>query len=189
MKRINVSTKTFPNKYALVDDEDFDWLNQWFWTASKPPKNSAMYAAKRTKPYKMHHLLVEKKPGEVVDHIDGNGLNNQKRNLRVCSLLENSRNRKKMPGSPFGKPTSKHKGVGLIAGSFRARISISGKTIYIGTFKSESSAALAYNEAARKYFGEYAFLNKIEDPDLFLPDMSIKHQIVLPDPVAELARI
>lgn len=154
--------KLTKGQFAIVDDEDFEFLNQWKWFASKD-KNT-FYANKRHGKtiLQMHRLIMNPKKGEVIDHINLNGLDNRKKNLRICSPKENIRNAPKRM-----KATSKFKGVYLPSGKdkWRATIRIDGKKKNLGTFASELEAAIAYNNAALKHFGEFAYLNSL-DPSL-----------------------
>lgn len=111
----------------------------------------------------MHRVVFKALEGMIIDHIDGNGLNNQKSNLRVATVSQNSANCMKRKGL-----TSKHKGVCLNPNgkNWRAAISVNKKTIYLGTFDNEDEAGHAYNKAAIAAFGEFARLNPIgEDYD------------------------
>lgn len=98
----------------------------------------------------------------IASHIDGNGLNNQRYNLRICTKQENLRNQKPIRGG-----SSKFKGVYLskaypkygIKSVWRANIGKDGKAIFLGGFENEIDAAKAYDRAALKYFGEFARVN------------------------------
>jgi hypothetical protein len=146
-------------KVALVDDEDYAWLNQWKWYA-KRCKN--LFYATRTihpkggKHYNllMHRVVLETPNGVDVDHVDHNGLNNQKFNLRHCTRAENSRNASKAKNR-----TSPFKGVYLGNGLIRASIRVDLKLINIGCFNTHEEAARAYDKKAIEYFGEFAQLN------------------------------
>jgi hypothetical protein len=91
-----------------------------------------------------------------VDHIDHNGLNNRRSNLRLCTAQQNARNHR-----PQLRGSSKYKGVSWRQDGkvFRALIWHNGKSINLGRFKNEIDAAKAYDKAAKKYFGEFAYLN------------------------------
>lgn len=142
---------------ALVDDEDFEYLNQWKWRAI--PNNKTFYSQRDVQvnnhrfSIKMHRLIMNTPDSMEVDHIDHNGLNNQKSNLRNCTRNENMRNK-----ITWGK--SKYKGVcHLRNNKFLAHIRLSGKLNHLGTFLNEEDAARAYDRAALKYYGEFAHIN------------------------------
>jgi hypothetical protein len=144
--------KLTQGKVALVDDEDFEYLNQFKWCAFKGP--FTYYAVKGKGPTtRMHRLIMKTATGMEVDHIDHNGLNNQRSNLRNCKHAQNQMNKR-------SSGTSKYLGVCLTGrGQIIATICIGRKLIYIGAFKTEESAAHAYDIEARKLFGEFANLN------------------------------
>lgn len=94
-----------------------------------------------------------------VDHINFNRLDNRKCNLRICTLLENSRSKRKIV-----KSVSKYKGVTFPNQKvWMAKIRVNRKTLTLGSFKTEREAGLAYNAGAIRHFGEFAVLNVIED--------------------------
>lgn len=96
--------------------------------------------------------------GESVDHINGDGLDNRRSNLRVCSHAENRRNSKKVSGRR--KLASHYKGVSHPSKNrWTASITVMWKTLHIGSFKTEIEAARAYDEAARNHHGVFARLN------------------------------
>lgn len=95
-------------------------------------------------------------PGEEVDHIDGNKLNNTRGNLRIASNAENKMNRDKQSNNTSGyKGVSFHKKYK----KWRAIIGIQGKSIHLGYFSDAVEAAKAYDDSARKYHGEFARTN------------------------------
>jgi hypothetical protein len=103
----------------------------------------------------MHRVIAAARRGLVVDHIDGNTLNNSRANLRICRLAENNMNRGK-----FARAASRFKGVLLYPGGrWRAHIYAGGKHIHLGYFDTEALAAAAYDAAARDLHGEFARTN------------------------------
>lgn len=96
----------------------------------------------------------------MIDHKNGNGLDNRRSNLRFCTNAQNQHNQRKW-GSRSGKPlSSRYKGVSWHRrGHWRAKIQAQGKRRYLGQFQSEEAAARAYDRAARELHGEFAVLN------------------------------
>lgn len=142
---------------ALIDDADVELIRTYRpWHAS--PDRQTTYARAFPTPsgIQMHRLILAPLPHETVDHINGNGLDNRRLNLRIVNLQQNAANRKKYPGK-----TSRYKGVvwSRHARQWRATIGVNRKSIHIGYFRAESDAAAAYDAAARRYFGEYALVN------------------------------
>lgn len=153
------------NKKALVDDSDFEFLNQYKWSVTGSEKYGfkavrGFFCMKNGKPFRrlilMHRIITMCHEEFEVDHIDGNGLNNQKSNLRFCTHGQNMRNRTKRSVA-----ASKYKGVHFRKDKklWRAKMDFENKCVLDKNFKSENEAALAYNEAALKHHGEFARLN------------------------------
>ena len=150
-------------KVALVDDEDYEWLSQWKWYAA-PHRGTSYVHRNSPRPLRqcihMHReilgLSVSPDDGVIVDHIDGNGLNNVRDNLRICSRQENLFNR-----APQSNNTSGYKGVSWMSSrnKWHVRIKAMGKDHYIGLFADLEEAARAYDDAAKKLHGEFAYLN------------------------------
>lgn len=145
------------DKVALVDDEDYEWLNQWKWYALNLPP--CWYAARtlsipKKKMVIMHRLITNAPDGIEVDHKDNNGLNNTRDNLRFATRGQNSHNR-----SMSRNNTSGFKGVFMDHGKWRARIRVNGKRISLGMYENIMDAVRAYDEAAKKYHGEFAKTN------------------------------
>ena len=147
-------------QFALVDDEDFEWLSQWKWQAQKARKT--FYAKRdswsggiKTTVF-MHRVIEGTSHSLDTDHRDGNGLNNQKSNLRSCTGQQNRCNRGVQKNN-----TSGYKGVSWKSsrGKWEVKISSNRKEIFIGRFTDIVDAARAYDEAARKLHGEFANLN------------------------------
>ena len=153
-------------KVAIVDDEDHKYLNQWKWCL-RPTGNGIFYAIRgfrnhkksKVKSISMHRQIMNPAKGYVIDHIDGNTLNNQKINLRICTQSQNCSNQKISI-----KNTTGFKGVQFnkIHNKYYSKITVNRKNIYLGSFIDPIDAAKAYNDAALKYHGEFANLNKID---------------------------
>jgi hypothetical protein len=142
---------------ALVDDEDYAWLSQSRWACLKIGYASAKIDGKQCY---MHRIITGAQPGQYVDHIDGNKLNNQRTNLRLCTCRQNHWNKPKQTTHKQWKgQRSIYKGVERIPNKWRARIKANGERIHIGVFDSEIEAAKAYDRMATKHFGEFAYLN------------------------------
>jgi hypothetical protein len=147
---------------ALVDDADFDWINQWKWHSVSNHDGSIIYAQRNTKangkPTKvaMHRLVILAPAGLFVDHIDHNGLNNTRANLRLCTRSQNLAN-----GRRHRTSVSQFKGVSRHSrgDKWQAQIRRNGKVTGLGTFYNEIDAARAYDRAALEEFGEFAFTN------------------------------
>ena len=150
-------------KVALVDDADFEWLNQWKWHARFD--NGNWYAERcerqsgREIRIPMQRQILNTPTGKMSDHRDGNGLNNQRHNLRACSHSENLHNQKLQTRCK----SSRFKGVYWVETrkKWRAGLKFETRPIFLGHFNSEVDAAVAYNKGAVQYFGEFARLNII----------------------------
>ncbi len=142
-------------KVSLVDDADYKYLNQFKWFAHKIDKT--FYAVRdvgKTRLY-MHRVLVGI-DGLEVDHRDRNGLNNQRYNLRPATRSQNVANQ-----PPHKDNKSGFKGVTQERNRWKARIMVDGCQIHLGCYDTAIEAAKAYNGAALKYFGEFAYRNKV----------------------------
>lgn len=149
--------------YSFVDDEDFEKISKISWYYA--PKHTNSYALGRIRKNNkwigtsMHRHILRVAKGSFVDHINGNGLDNRKCNLRICTLSNNQWNRRKLKGK-----YSKYKGVTFdkTVGTWQATLMVNYKRVFSRRFKTQEAAAEAYNKKALEMFGEYACLNKIE---------------------------
>ncbi len=156
---------------TLVDDDDFFWLNQWNWVAAITTTGCYASRCGRKKSddgrnlgikcrFLMHRvimgLMYSTDPNVIVDHKDGNGLNNQRSNLRICSKLQNNVNRRAIKGC-----RSAYKGVywDLRHKAWTSEIRKGNYKKYLGLFSSEIEAAKAYDIQAFLWHGEYAQQN------------------------------
>jgi hypothetical protein len=144
---------------AIVDDENFEWLNQWKWNAY-----GDRYAARAPGPRKkqklilMHRLIISTPDDMYTDHINGNGFDNRKINLRICTQSQNGgnsrlsrANKTGYKGVYYSKPRKK----------WVAFIRVKRELIYLGYHLTKEEAAAKYNQASKKYFGEFGYLNAI----------------------------
>ena len=149
-------------KTAIVDDADYESLSLHHWSCCKAGYAMRGFSINGKKMYlKMHHVVAGRPPhGYVVDHINGNRLDNRRCNLRFVTYQQNAFNAHK---HQVENGTSRFKGVSYMKDKhkWRSRIMIGGREKHIGLYGTEEEAALAYNEAAKSYFGEYAKLNEV----------------------------
>ena len=151
---------------ALVDDVDYEYLNQWKWFVRK--RNHTCYAERcaylgggRKNPIRktiiMHRLIMNTPDNVLCDHIDHNGLNCQRHNLRNATDAQNRMNVKSSGSSKYLGVSIRQKG--KAKGQIVAQIRHEGKKMHLGCFDSELEAAKRYDVAARYFFGEFANLN------------------------------
>lgn len=155
------------SKTAIVDDEDFEYLsNNFKWIACK--KRDAWYvkahlhskyygeANNKSRHVYMHRILLNAKNNEQVDHINGDGLDNRRENLRICDNAQNHWNVGKQKNNKSG-----FKGVSFckLTNSWKVRIHIRNKEKWLGRYKDINEAVKIYNEAVMKYYGEFGRVN------------------------------
>lgn len=168
--------KTGENKgkyVALVDDEDYESLNKYRWQVIKDKYTNYARRTEKGVKYLMHRQILELTETEFGDHKDGNGLNNQRNNIRKATPSENTKNKVNCCG------ISKYLGVYIHTAKidrilsdgtpktyfyqwWAAKIVVNKKQKYLGIFSNEDKAAEAYNKNAKKYHGEFARLNIIK---------------------------
>ena len=158
MKKIKLTQ----GKVAIVDDEDFEGLNQVKWYADR--NRNTWYAVRNFRRADggrtlelMHRRILNAPIGKMVDHHNGDGLDDRRENLRLCTTSVNRQNQHTICG------TSKYQGVTWDKRNkkWRAEIRINKKKIHIGRYKSEGLAAVAYNIAALRFIGIDAKLNEV----------------------------
>lgn len=155
VRRIQLTGARGSGQFALVDADVYYALARLSWSV-----NSKGYVVgtnnKLNATITLHRLVVpEVLVGQMLDHINRNPLDNRRCNLRVCSPSENARNQSKQSGDV----TSVFKGVTLHQGGWSSRITFERKTEFLGFFRNEIAAALAYDEAARFLFKQFASTN------------------------------
>jgi len=153
-------------KFALVDDVDYEWLNQWKWYAHKG--GNTFYALRKAYhndlrvTIRMHREILGLGRGDPRegDHCNHNGLHNWQDNLRICTRSQNQHN-----GSPRKNCSSSFKGVNWHKDTHKWQVQITnnGKQKYLGCFTSEVEAAKAYDRKAMELFGEFAHINLKEN--------------------------
>jgi hypothetical protein len=149
---------------AIVDDDMYDYLNQWKWYANKlKGKYYAVRNLRLNKKYAgallMHRVIMNPIKGLVVDHVNGLTLDNRKENLRICTQADNMKNQKLSTNNKTGfRGVSWHKNKKV----FESRIHSNNIRYHLGIYNNSIDAARAYNEAAIKYHGEFANINKID---------------------------
>lgn len=148
-------------KVAIIDDEDFDLVSGYNWCANKRGRSwyaiTSIYSdGRRQGSLHMHRLILGLMDSRIhTDHIDGNGLNNQRSNLRPCTHSENMRNRRMGVNNKSG-----YKGVfwDKNTENWRAQIRINGTKKDLGRFASPEAAYAAYCKASRELHGEFSRL-------------------------------
>jgi hypothetical protein len=141
-------------------------VSQYVWHAKLDKK--CWYAKRSTRVdgkhvlVAMHAFLLQPPPGFIADHVNNDGLDNRRKNLRLATITENNRNSRSRPG------VSRFKGVSWHAKGkcWYVRIKCNERTHSVGCFDTEVAAALAYDDAAKRLHGEFAWLNSNHSPEL-----------------------
>jgi len=150
--------------YAIVDAEDYEKLSKYKWHARVDEGRRTVYAARNVSYHKngrrhnrailMHREIMNPPEGMVVDHINGNGINNRRCNMRVCTQFENTHNNR-----PRKDGKSRFIGVDPHRDKWRARVCYKGRKHHVGLFDDQVEAAKARDRKALELFGEFARLN------------------------------
>jgi hypothetical protein len=162
VKKIQLGGHRYSNKpirgYALIDDEDYEIVSKHIWCLDNEGYASTTILENgNVKKIRMHRLILGY-PSSRIDHQNHNSIDNRRSNLRLATHQQNARNR-----GPTKANTSGYKGVHLRRDTnrYQAFIKVEGKRLTLGCFKIAEEAAKAYNKAALKYHGEFAYLNPI----------------------------
>ena len=142
-------------KVALIDDDDYELICLYKWHAHCT-MDGRWYAKASSGQLSMHRLIMNPADVMEIDHIDGDGLNNQRSNLRVCTSTQNKGNMKKAQGK-----SSRYKGVcwDYSRNKWIVHIHKNNRQFHLGRFENEEDAARAYDAAAKEFFGEFARTN------------------------------
>lgn len=150
--------------YTVVDADDVRDIARNAWRIHNRPQGGKFYAVRsishrsdgrrRVTEEAMHRRLADARPGQMVDHRDGDSLNNRRSNLRVCTPLQNSQNRKKSALS-----SQPYKGVYASGNRWCSRIKVSKRDLHLGTYDHPEQAAAAYDAAAKLHYGDFAAVN------------------------------
>jgi hypothetical protein len=151
---------------TIVDDDDFEWLKKFRWSVNLSNPNAPRGirntgGRKHSGVVYIHREIARARQHEQVDHINGNPLDNRKENLRLCTAQENNWNK----GLGIKNKTG-YKGVFDRSKDnkkrpWQSKITINRKSLHLGFFETKEKAALAYNNAAKKHYGDFARLNEI----------------------------
>jgi hypothetical protein len=147
---------------VIVDDEDLAYLNKWKWCYHRGYAVRTQRVNSKQALVYMHRLILNAQPGQACDHVNGDGLDNQRSNLRICTQSQNGMNRGKQKNN-----TSGFKGVTWNKDhkKWKAQIMLNGKSIYIGYFDDPEEASKAYNDRASGLFEGFVHLNQIRDEE------------------------
>lgn len=143
-------------KQTLVDDGMFEFLDRFAWYCGNGYAVRGLKIGKEQTTMSLHHYVLPKKDGFVIDHINRDKLDNRRENLRYATKAQNRAN------SPPGKNnTSGYKGLRKSGSRWTAQALEKGKFFFLGVYKTKQEAALAYNAYAVAVFGEFAWLNPV----------------------------
>ena len=166
MKKISLGGKHGKGKFALVDDEDFENLKKYIWNCDiRGYVTTTLPRRGGKQPYLLMHRIIMNTPkGLDTDHRNGDRLNNQKSNLRICTRSQNKMNMGARRDNKLGVKgvyVQKYTFNGRTREYINAKIMLNGKHIFLGRFSTVKLASEAYNKKAKELFGEFAGLNSI----------------------------
>ena len=148
---IPTNSRTYPDKVILLDRADLSTVSEYSWNIYAQNNGKTFYAKTWDDGIKkLHTLLIP--DADVIDHINFDGLDNRRINLRPCSKSQNSSRARRISNSGY-------RGVYKKRNRYEAQIKVNGKIVFLGCFKCPKEAAKIYDTAALKYFGEWAILN------------------------------
>ena len=165
--KIKILSPKYGEKEIYIDSEDYALIKGYNWSISYVRGNWYAVANSGGKQIKMHRMILnEVNPDVKVDHINGNGLDNRRVNLRRATIAENTRNT-----GPNNRNSAGYKGVyqytkGKNTGKFTASLKVDGKKVHGGYFYSAIEAAEKYNELAKEYHKEFGYINFINEVEL-----------------------
>jgi len=144
-------------KFAIVDAADYEWLSKYNWLAMTSDNTTYAFRKENGKHILMHREIMKPRKGQVVDHINHNGADNRRSNMRNCSTRQNTFNARARSG------TSQYRGVSRHGSKWTADIGYLWVRVHIGLFVEEIEAARARDRMAIMLHGQYAYLNLPEE--------------------------
>lgn len=153
---------------VIIDDSDLEIIKPYKWTTKKIGNTRyAMHRIYETRekelaPLLMHRLIMKAKKGQIVDHVNRNGLDNRRKNLRLCSYSQNSMNCIKKPGISGFNGVRWHKAGKAWQARFHYTEKGVKKELHLGLFKTKIEAAKAYDKKILEVHGEFALTNKMQ---------------------------
>jgi len=144
------------NQFAIVDDDDFEFVSRYKWHLQPYPTGDGGYAVAKMR---MHRLIMNAPPDMVVDHINGDPLDNRRCNLRICTNAQNQQNTGSRGGS------SRHKGVSFNkkSGKWLGAFLFEGRRYYCGLWNNEDDAARAVDKKRGEVCGTFASKNLYDE--------------------------
>lgn len=150
-------------KFTIVDAADYEWLDQWKWCAARSGDIWYAYRKHHGKTVRMHQLIMDPPPGMVVDHINRNGLDNRRENLRTCTRRQNAWNHgRRKPDNASSQFLGVYRDR-KDPDKWSVKVTRDGEAVNLGPFDDEMEAARARDRKALELHGEFAYLNFPEE--------------------------